>query len=249
MRNAFFSNMYQAKTSRLHISVLATIALVFLGSTENLIRIIRQKSIYPAGYSANFMNNALNADAVVSFLPVIAVLPFSGVYVDDIKSKFSHFYLIRSNYRNYLWSRVLVCFLCGGGTILLGGVLSWGISTLLFTPMEMDAQEGIVNSVQLWPVLSLLFLSGGLWSVVGMSMSTLMESKHIAYASPFIIYYLLIILYERYFSGIFLLSPLNWIKPEVWPFGWVGAAIFLLEIITVFAILFVVRAGRRLREL
>ena len=62
-------------------------------------------------------------------------------------------------------------------------------------------------------------------------------------------YYLRVILYERYFSGIFLLYPPNWIKPEAWPFGWVGAAVFLLELTVTFAILFVVRAERRLREL
>lgn len=249
MSKAFFSAMYQAHTPRLYIAVLAVIVLTYLGSTETLLRAVQQQSLLPAGYSTTFMSNALTTNTIISFLPVIAILPFSGVYVDDLKSKFARFYLIRSNYGYYLWSRILVCFLYGGGAILLGGLMSWGISALLFMPMEKAAENGSVSTVSIWPILVLFFLTGGLWSVVGMTMSTLMESKYIAYASPFVIYYLLVILCERYFPDAYLLYPLNWTNPEAWPYGAWGAAIFLLELTLVFSILFVIRAGRRLREL
>lgn len=249
MRKSIFSGLNQAHTPKLYISILSVIVLVYVGSTEALLRVIQQRSLLPAGYHKTFMNNAFESEAVISFLPVLAILPFSGTYVDDLKSKYARFYLIRVDYGCYLWSRIVVCFFSGGGAILLGSLLSWGISALLFMPMEIAVENRIISTVSICPKLVLFFLTGGLWAVVGMAMSTLMESKYIAYASPFVIYYLQVILCERYFPDAFLLYPPNWTNPEVWPYGAWGAAIFLIELTLVFSILFVIRAGRRLQEL
>lgn len=249
MYKVFISDVLRAKTSKLLFSIIGTIALIFIGASEELIRTFREQSLLPAGYCINFLKTALTSVTVVSFLPILASLPFSGTYVDDLKCKFVRFYLIRGNYGGYLRSHIFVCFICGGGTILLGGLLSWGISMLLFMPMEMAAEKGNAYIVQLWSVLGLMFLSGGFWAVVGMAMSTLMESKYIAYASPFVIYYLLVIMCERYFTNAYLLYPPNWVNPEVWPYGAWSAAIILLELTLAFGILFVIQAGRRLREL
>ena len=249
MRKVHFSGIQQAMTPIWLMSVLGMGALVFVGSTENLIRAIEQGGLLPAEYHKSFLKTAFQSDAVVSFIPVLAVLPFSGSYVDEIKSKFARLYLIRSDYHSYLLSRIVVCFLCGGSVIFLGGLLSWGTSTLLFLPMEKSMEQSMSSMVQLWPVLGLFFLTGGLWSVVGMAMSTLMESKYISYATPFVFYYLLVILYERYLSDLFIIYPKTWTDPAAWPFGCWGAAIFLLEMTLIFAILFAYRAGRRLQQL
>lgn len=249
MRKSIFSGLHQAHTPKLYISILFVIVLVYMGSVEALLRAMQQHVLLPAGYHITFMNNALESEAIISFLPVLAVLPFSGTYVDDLKSKFARFYLVRIDYRGYLWSRILVCFLCGGGGIFLGCLLSWGISALLFMPMEMAAEKGTIPAVSIWPILVLFFLTGGLWAVVGMTMSTLMESQYIAYASPFVIYYLLVILCERYFPNAYLLYPPNWTNSDVWPYGAWGASIFLLELTLAFSILFAIRAERRLWEL
>lgn len=97
--------------------------------------------------------------------------------------------------------------------------------------------------------LLLLFLNGGLWAVLGMTMSTIMESKYIAYASPFIVYYLLVILYERYFPNAWLLYPKNWLDPEIWPYGVGSAALFLLELTFLCGLVFYIRGKRRLEQL
>lgn len=249
MRRAFSSGVRQANTAKFYISVFLTILLIFAGSTKDLIRALREHALLPAGFGITFLKNALTTDAVVSFLPIIAVLPFSGVYVNDIKSMFSRFCLIRSNYRDYLWSRFWVCFITGGGAILLGVLLSWGLSALLFLPMEKAAEKGAVSDIQLFPLFSLFFFSGGLWAVLGMTMSTIMESKYIAYASPFIVYYLLVILYERYFPDAWLLYPKNWLNPEIWPYGIGSAVLFLLELTFLCGLVFYVRGKRRLEQL
>lgn len=82
-----------------------------------------------------------------------------------------------------------------------------------------------------------------------MTMSTIMESKYIAYASPFIVYYLLVIFYERYFPNTWLLYPKNWLNPEIWPLGIGSAALFLLELTFLCGLVFYVRGKRRLEQL
>ena len=85
--------------------------------------------------------------------------------------------------------------------------------------------------------------------MVGMALSTVMESKYIAYISPFIVYYLLVILYERYFPDAWLLYPRNWLDPEIWPYGVGSAVVFLLELTFFSGLLFYFRGRRRLESL
>lgn len=85
--------------------------------------------------------------------------------------------------------------------------------------------------------------------MVGMMMSTFMESKYIAYASPFIIYYLLIILCKRYIPKAYIISPQSWAESSMWPFEWFGSVILIVGLVLLSSALFAFRAERRLRQL
>lgn len=139
--------------------------------------------------------------------------------------------------------------LSGGLVIVVGVLIAWGISALVLLSMEKVAEAPSESTVFLLKTCVLLFLNGGLWAVLGMTMSTIMESKYIAYASPFIVYYLLVILYERYFPNAWLLYPKNWLDSEVWPYGIGSAALFLLELTFLCGLVFYIRAKRRLEQL
>ena len=70
-----------------------------------------------------------------------------------------------------------------------------------------------------------------------------------AYLSPFIGYYLLVILCERYFPALYVLYPWEWLFPgEGWPLGALGAALWVGELLILVLALFVGAAGRRLRN-
>lgn len=249
MKNTIRAGFRQVSWVRFVLLMMTMVLVVFFSCADSLIRVARERGLLAYGYHTDLILTALRSDSVSPFLPILAAIPFSGIYVDDLKSKFARFCLIRSSYQSYLLSRIFVCFLCGGGVVLLGGMLSWGASALLFLPKERAAEAPSESTAILLKTYALLFLNGGLWAVVGMAMSTLMESKYISYATPFVCYYLLVILYERYFSDLFIIYPKAWTDPAAWPFGCWGAAIFLLEMTLIFSILFAFRAGRRLREL
>lgn len=250
MKNALISSLREASWVRLALGIFAMAAVIVFASADALIRVYREKQMLEYGYHMNLILTAIQSDTVAPFLPILAVLPFSAGYIDDVKSKFARFFLIRTSYRAYLLSRCMVCFLLGGLVPVLGVLLCWGGGSLVFLPMEYLPKEPSEAPAMLLKSCGLLFLCGGMWAVAGMAMSTLMESKYIAYASPFVIYYLLVILYERYLPGCFLIYPREWIAPSnLWPFGMWGPAVLLTELTLLFGLLFCFRAERRLRQL
>lgn len=249
MKNEVRSSLYQAfGPAFLLIPVLA--ALVIGGNLLNPLLQARATGGLVQDTHVQLLADAFQAQATAAFLPILAVLPFAGAYVEDVKTKFARFFLIRSSIWDYCLGRVIAAFLSGGLGLLLGALALWGGGEVLFPPLE-RAVEGMapISREVLVESCVLLFLNGGLWAVVGMATSTLMESKYISYCAPFVLYYLLVILCERYFPDVFFLYPPNWLNPDVWPYGVWGAALFLLEITVLFAILFAFRAGRRLGEL
>lgn len=250
MKNALSSSIRQITGPWIILVPVLTAFAVMLNFIEPLIRAYREGFLGAKGYHLLLLIEGFQSDTLTSFLPILATLPFSGCFVDDIKSKFARFFLIRSSYRTYIVSRIIVGFLAGGLAILSGALIAWGTTAVVLIPIEREI-EGVESAAidGLIEIYFLLFLNGGFWSVVGMAMSTLMESKYISYATPFVFYYLLVILYERYFSDLFIIYPKTWTDPAAWPFGCWGAAIFLLEMTLIFAFLFAYRAGRRLQQL
>lgn len=250
MKNGITSSFQQAAGIWMVLAPVLTAAVMMLSFIDPVIRTNWENTFFAEGFHIELLGQSFQSDALSSFVPIAAALPFSGCFVDDLKSKFARSFLIRSSYRTYITSRIIVSFLTGGLVILAGALITWGAAAAVWIPMERKIEEaepaaigGLVESC------FLLFLNGGFWSVVGMAMSTLMESRYISYATPFVFYYLLVILYERYFSDLFILYPKTWTDPAVWTLGCWGAAIFLLEKTLIFAILFAFRAGRRLQQL
>ena len=249
MKNAISSGFQQVTNIWMFLVPILTAAVIGLNFMDHLIRAYRDNT-FIEGLHMILLMKGFQSESLSSFLPILAALPFSGCFVDDLKSKFARFFLIRSSYRTYIVSRIIVGFLAGGLAILSGALITWGATAVVLIPMERPIESMEPAAIDgLIEICFLLFLNGGFWSVVGMAMSTLMESKYISYATPFVFYYLLVILYERYFSDLFIIYPKTWTAPDAWPFGCWGAAIFLLEMTLIFAILFAFRAGRRLQQL
>lgn len=250
MMNAVISGLQQIKHRSLCLPIFFMIVSVYLSSIDIICKLIQESPPLPAGYHNDFILKTLQTDVIASIIPILAPLPFSGTYVDDIKSKYARLLIFRTSINTYLISRILLCFFLGGTVIILGTIIAWIASFLVFFPMETSAEEIIDSAVCLQKTFILLFINGGLWATIGMSMSTLMESQYIAYSSPFIFYYLLLILCERYFVNLFLQSPKNWINlSSYWPYDFWGPAIIMIELATIFTCVYTVCAGRRLQEL
>lgn len=224
------SSIKQAIFSRdFLIGSIGVVLVVFLSSVSDVLEALRAEGTLPNAFHNSFMANVVRSDAMTLALPIIAALPFTASFVNDMKSGFIKYYLHRTGRRDYIAGRCTACWLSGGLVLVLGLLVSYLISAAVFIPLEDPAAGELSGSLAAGFMKSLVFvfLSGAFWSLCGLTLGAMTGSKYMAYASPFIIYYVLIILHERYFEQIRFLYPKEWIAPSS---GWMpgGRGVILL---------------------
>jgi hypothetical protein len=232
------------------ISVMGMVLVIVLSSMESIIYMVRTPEPLQNGYHAQFVIDALMSDWITLSLPIICALPFTTAFVDDIKNGFIKQYLHRSGNTSYIMGKLIACGLSGGLTLLLGTLLAYGLSALVFIPMEIALGAGEAAHpyfVQLLVNAVMLFFSGVFWSLIGFAFAAFTMNKYMAYASPFIFYYVLIILNERYFSDLYVLHPKEWLFPsDAWAMGHFGVILLLVTLSAIVSFGFAVVAKRRL---
>ena len=78
-------------------------------------------------------------------------------------------------------------------------------------------------------------------------LASVTKSRYMAYIGPFVVCYILIILYERYFDFLYVLYPREWINPsDKWVLGSWGVAILLIVLTGVIGCIFAYWARRQL---
>ena len=232
-------NLRQALGSRGFLVASVGIALVLLmSSIEQIVAGFRAEGLLEYGFHHYMILDALTSDAMTLVLPIAAALPFTASFLDDYKSGFINEYLPRTNIAGYLSGKIAGCILSGGLVLAAGVFMAYIVAALMFTPMEAVAptlQEPLFPEIL--GRLGLFFCAGAFWALVGMLFATLTGSRYMAYASPFVVYYVLIILYERYFDKMYVLYPKEWIAPSAkWIYGNAGVVIFLVELIVLAAL-------------
>lgn len=183
-------------------------------------------------------------------LPLLCTLPYTASFLDDVKSGFIKAYLPRTSVSRYIAGKAAACAL-SGGMALSGGALC-GLLALWLVLLPRTARTGAAEGqgAELAALLLMLLFCGELWALVGMTLSALTDSRYIAYASPFVLFYLLVILYERYYDGLFVLYPREWLDPSPrWVYGRAGVAVLLAELGALAALAFARAARRRLARL
>ncbi|WP_062106736.1 hypothetical protein [Bacillus niameyensis] len=245
------SDIQRALTGRgFLIGIASMIIVITFSSIEDFIEIIRNPLPLENGYHGQLIMTALSSDTITLALPILSALPFTTAFVDDVKSGFIKQFLYRSGRSSYISGKLLACGLSGGMVLFLGILITYGLFMLMFMPMELAIDVTEISQPyfsKIVPKLLLLFFIGAFLSLFGFTLAALTMNKYIAYASPFIFYYLLIILKERYFDSLYVLYPKEWLFPsEVWMFGHYGVIILLSILIAVVSLIFTVVAQRRI---
>ena len=74
----------------------------------------------------------------------------------------------------------------------------------------------------------LIFFSAMVWALLSATLAAISNSRYIAYGGSFVIYYILVILHDRYFEDIYCLYPYEWIQfQHTWLFDEQGIVILL----------------------
>lgn len=150
-------------------------------------------------------------------VPVITAFPYSTAWLADYQSGYIKAYLPRTSITSYIIGKFSVCGICGGLLEVLG----------CWVYMQIDKEAPEID-------LLLIFMSGMLWAVLSATLAAMSNSRYIAYGGAFVIYYLLIILYERYFQELYCIYPCEWLTPQhTWVFKEQGVVLLLSGVILV----------------
>ena len=250
----FLKNAIQQtiSTNRFPITILGTIFVLLISCLENLITLFRSTDLLNFNTHIDLIMSAMGGEAMALALPILAALPYTAAYVDDTKSGYIKVHLPRIGVDRYVASKALSCALSGGLAILLGAVISYIILALLLLPMEaaptiVTGADKVKSISPIWGKFALLFASGCFWSMVGLMLASVTKSRYMAYIGPFVVCYILIILYERYFDFLYVLYPREWLNPsDKWVLGAWGVAILLIVLTGVIGCIFAYWARRQL---
>ena len=254
MKKAICAGLRQAIFSRgFVISTVGTAIILLFSSVQGILAGFRAEELLSPGFHSDLIMGALSSEAMALALPILAALPYTASFIDDVKSGFIKEYLPRTTVPRYIAGKAVGCAVSGGLTLSLGIFIAYGFAALMFLPMEAypKAGETVPNYFgNLIETALMFFASGAFWSLTGMTFAALTNSKYMAYASPFVLFYLLIILYERYFDKLFVLYPREWLSPSSrWMFGKIGVAVLLIEFSLLMALAFAYAAKRRLERI
>ena len=197
-----------------------------------------------AFFSVNFMAGLLMEFIILRYagyeselfqisVPVLAAFPYSTAWLNEYQSGFIKEYLPRCGINSYIWGKFLACGISGGA--LLTGICF------------------ICSWVERWETTGnylLIFLSGMFWAVVSATLAAAANSRYVAYGGAFVLFYVLVILVERYFKGLYCLYPVEWyLAKHVWVLGDTGIVIMLTGLIVIIGIIYYTLLKKKITEL
>ena len=96
MKRAICAGLRQAIFSRgFIISTVGTALILLLSSVQGILAGFRSAELLSPGYHSDLIMGALSSDAMARALPILAALPYTASFIDDVKSGFIKEYLPR----------------------------------------------------------------------------------------------------------------------------------------------------------
>lgn len=179
------------------------------------------------GSFLNFFGKVLDNKTVLFLIPIVSVLPVGGIYVRESASGFLKLYLTRINRMDYIKKKTIQIYAGGFLTLFLAGSVAFMFCFFGLYPLEL---KGSVTWEMVWESLSLLLrisLIGGIVAELSGIFGAVFQNYYMAYGLPFVSFYMLIILKERYFSEMYALYPTEWVKcQQDWGADHVGIWLF-----------------------
>lgn len=177
-------------------------------------------------------HSGLDSELFQMSVPVLSCIPYSTAWLVDYQSGFLKEYLPRCGKSSYILGKLFSCGISGGGLLALASLLG-----SIFRKEEMEGN------------LLLLFLSGAFWAVVSATLAAWADSRYVAYGGAFVLYYVLVIIYERYFKSLYCLYPVEWYaKKHTWVLGGTGIVLMLSGMLLVIGIAYYEILRRRIEN-
>ena len=211
------SDLNRALSKAFVLSVLGTMLCVLFGAFSDVLSIyMLEKPAAPLFAHRSITISALSGNAILFAAPILATIPYAGAFVDDFKSGYLKQFLPRTTVTRYILGKELACAISGFLTLTLGILGGYILVSLVVMPMETFGETAVQSQLpELIGKIVLFGFAGALWAMLGMLLSTVTMNAYMAYSAPFIFYYVLIILQERYARDVFMLNPQNYLALKV----------------------------------
>lgn len=180
-------------------------------------------------------------------IPVVATFPYATAWLSDYENGYIKAYLPRSGIRSYIWGKLIACGVSGGLVEMIACklyLMSRNTLMKLNSVMQSNSSDSLMDQNLFMNRntdmnLKLIFLSAVLWAVLAATFAAWCKSRYVAYGGGFVLFYLLVILSERYFKECYCLNPYEWIEPQhEWIFGENGIMILLSLIICLLSLIY-----------
>ena len=231
------------------LTVLVTVLMMNIGAWEKIISSFEAETLLESTFHFQMIQTGMQSDVFSFVLPILSTIPGAAMCLEELQTGFIKEYLPRTSRAGYLAGKIAGCGFLGGIAVVCGVMLSLGMDMLMYLPREKMPESTAVYAAEWGKLLQnllLFFCLGAFWALVGMLISIVTNSKYMAYISPFILYYVLIIICERYFKQCYVLYPGEWMQPEKFPGGCYGVMLWISELSAVVSLLFLRLAKDRI---
>ena len=167
-----------------------------------------------AGAFLELYGKALESQIVLFCIPIVSVLPVGAVFVRESQGGFIRLYISRISRMEYIRRRVSLVYWGGVLPFFLSGSLFLAGCFLFFYPLELVGEiswNAVFDALRL---LGRICLVGGIFAEVSGIFAAVFRNYYMAYGLPFVCYYLLVIVKERYLPGMYALYPGEWMAVE-----------------------------------
>lgn len=186
-----------------------------------------------AGTWHALVEKALSSKIIFMSIPLISVLPFGDLWIKERESGFLKFYIARKGKGNYVADRVITTCYSGAFVWIMAVSIVMLIYFLIFYPLEFKQRNlKVEDFANMFWILVRIFLTSGILANLSGAAGILFRSVYMAYGLPFVAYYLMVILQERYLEAIYVINPQSWILGTGdWGAYQLGLWIFLLMLL------------------
>lgn len=181
------------------------------------------------GSFLKFYQTAVESQIMLFLVPIAAVLSPGASYVRESSSGFLKLYISRTSRIGYTWKKTLCIYAGGFFPFFLAGFFGLLLCFFFLYPLELEGKipwEGIRGAME--TLLRVSFVGGILAELSGI-FAAAFRNYYMAYGLPFVAYYMMVILKERYLPKLYALYPGEWILcKENWGPDGTGIWVFFL---------------------
>ena len=84
------------------IAVVGTALVLLFSSVQGILSAFRSAELLSPGFHSDLIMGALSSEAMALALPILAALPYTASFIDDVKSGFIKEYLPRTTVPRYI---------------------------------------------------------------------------------------------------------------------------------------------------